>query len=259
MNTLLGFISDTFTIAYYEIVKIARAPMELFTRAIQPILWLLIFGQVFARVHMDVLGKQSYIAFITPGIMAQSVLFIAIFYGIAIIWERDLGILHKVLVSPCPRAAIVLGKGLSAGVRALTQVIVVLLLALLLRVNLNWSILAWIYVVIFIFLEAALFATFSAAIACIVKTRERFMGIGQVILMPLFFASNAIYPIAIMPNWLRTIAKWNPLTYEIDALRSLILTATPSAYGLTTDFLVLLGFLVVLVIIGGWLYPRVVQ
>ena len=84
--------------------------------------------------------------------------------------------------------------------------------------HLSWSprILA---VLLAVVLGSALFATFSLIIACIVKTRERFMGIGQVLTMPLFFASNAIYPLALMPAWLQAVARMNPLTYMVDALR----------------------------------------
>jgi len=124
---------------------------------------------------------------------------------------------RKFLASPTPRAALVLGKGFSAGIRTLSQAAVVYLLSLLLGVKLNWSPLALLNVLIIVVLAATLFATFSLVIATIVKTRERFMGVGQVLTMPLFFASNAIYPTAIMPGWLKVIAHLNPLTYVVDA------------------------------------------
>ena len=178
--------------------KLRHDPTELITRAVQPALWLLVFGQVFSRMRGT--GIPHYKDFIAPGILAQSVLFIAIFYGIAIIWERDLGIVHKFLVSPTPRTALVLGKALSAGVRALSQVVIIYMLALLIGVQMNWNPLALLGVLVVVMLGAAFFSTFSLVIACLVKTRERFMGIGQVLTMPLFFASNAIYPIALMPR-----------------------------------------------------------
>lgn len=103
-----------------------------------------------------------------------------------------------------------------------------------------------------------MFSTFSLVIALIVKTRERFMGIGQILTMPLFFASNAIYPIALMPRWLQVVSHLNPLTYEVDALRSLMLVGVDSGYGLLPDFAVLFLVTVLLVLIGGLLYPRVV-
>ena len=85
-------------------------------------------------------------------------------------------------------------------------------------------------------LAATLFSTFSLVIAFIVKTRERFMGVGQVLATPLFFASNAVYPTAIMPGWLRTISHLNPLTYVVDALRRFMLAGSPSSFGLSHDY-----------------------
>ena len=107
-------------------------------------------------------------------------------------------------------------------------------------------------------MRAALFSTFSLIVACIVKTRERFMGIGQVLTMPLFFASNAIYPTEIMPGWLRTIAHVNPLTYLVDGLRSLMLAGAASPLGLGRDFAVLALCLLALIVIGGRMYPRLI-
>jgi ABC-2 type transport system permease protein len=96
----------------------------------------------------------------------------------------------------------------------------------------------------------------SLIIACLVKTRERFMGIGQVITMPIFFASNAIYPLDIMPGWLRAVASINPLTYEVDALRALMLRGGVSVFGIGTDFAVLTVGCVVLIGIAARLYGR---
>ena len=258
-RVILSFVDKTLVIAELEARKLQHDPTELLTRAVQPALWLLVFGQVFTRVRAIPTGNLRYIDFMAPGILAQSVLFIAIFYGIAIIWERDLGIIHKFLVSPTPRAALVLGKALSAGVRGLTQGVIIYLLALLLGVQMNWNPLALLGVLVIVVLGAAFFSTLSLIIACLVKTRERFMGIGQVLTMPLFFASNAIYPISIMPTWLQVISHINPLTYEVDALRALMLAGGASTYGVGLDTAVMLIATTILVIIGGRLYPHVAQ
>jgi len=113
-------------------------------------------------------------------------------------------------------------------------------------------------VVVVVILGSALFSTFSLIIACLVKTRERFMGIGQILTMPLFFASNAIYPISIMPRWLQVISQINPLTYETDALRALMLSNGPTVYGVPFDLLFLLAATAINVGIAAKLYPRVV-
>lgn len=257
-RSLWQYLTKVYAITEMELSKLRRDPTELFTRAIQPMLWILIFGQVFARSQAIPTGTSNYIDFMVPGILAQSVLFVAIFYGIAIIWERDLGIVHKFLVSPAPRTTLVLGKALSAGVRSLIQAAFIYLLALVMGVPINWEPYALAGVAFLVLLGAALFSTFSLIIACIVKTRERFMGIGQVLTMPLFFASNAIYPIAMMPDWLKWIAHSNPLTYEVDGLRALMLRDGVSDLGLSTDFTVLTLTLALLVAIGGWIYPRII-
>ncbi|HLN08074.1 MAG TPA: ABC transporter permease, partial [Xanthobacteraceae bacterium] len=105
-------------------------------------------------------------------------------------------------------------------------------------------------------LGSGLFSTLSLIIACIVKTRERFMGVGQVLTMPIFFASNAIYPLSLMPDWLRVVARVNPLTYEVDALRALMLAGGTSVFGITLDFAVLLAVTAILTAIAARTYAR---
>ena len=258
LASILSFINKTMIVTELEVRKLRHDATDLITRAIQPALWLLVFGQVFTQIRAIPTGDLRYIDFMAPGILAQSVLFIAIFYGLAIIWERDLGIIHKFLASPTPRAALVLGKALSAGIRALSQAVIIYALALLLGVSVNWNPLALLGVLVVVFLGAGLFSTFSLIIACLVKTRERFMGIGQILTMPLFFASNAIYPISIMPGWLQLISHSNPLTYEVDALRMLMLAGGTSAYGIGTDLTILVVAMAILVVVGARVYPNVV-
>ncbi|MEW6252895.1 MAG: ABC transporter permease [Planctomycetota bacterium] len=256
---VVSFVEKTLAIADAEWRKLQHDPTALVTRAVQPVLWMVVFGQVFTRLRAIPTGDLRYLDFMTPGILAQSVLFIAIFHGITLIWERDLGVLHRLLVSPAPRAAIVLGKALSAGLRALSQAAIIYVVAVLLGVRMNWSPLALAGVLVMVLLGAAVFSTFSLAVACLVKTRERFMGIGQVLTLPLFFASNAIYPITVMPPWLQVVAHVNPLSYEVDALRALMLPTATSAFGLGVDFSVLLATLVLLVVLATRLYPSVVR
>src|SRR5512136_48967 len=140
LQAISGFFRKTLAVAELEARKMRHDSTDLITRAVQPVLWLLVFGQVFTQSRSIPTGNTPYLDFLTPGILAQSVLFVSIFYGIAVIWERDLGILHKFLVSPTPRAALVLGKGLSAGVRALAQAVIVIALSALLGVKVNWSV-----------------------------------------------------------------------------------------------------------------------
>lgn len=255
-QTLSDYATQTFAVAAAEVQKLYHDPFELLTRAVQPVLWLMLFGNVMARVRGVAPGGIPYIDFLAAGILAQSALFVAIFYGISAIWERDLGVLQRYLVSPAPRTALVVGKALSAGVRALSQALIVYLLALLLGVGIDLHPLNVLGVAAAIVLGSGLFSTLSLIIACIVRTRERFMGIGQVLTMPIFFASNAIYPLSLMPAWLNAVSHVNPLTYEVDALRALMLIRGTSDYGLPADFGILFATAVILTFIAGRIYPR---
>jgi ABC-2 type transport system permease protein len=254
----LELVRQTLVITELEVRKLRHDFTEVITRGVQPVLWLLLFGQVFSHARAIPTGGVPYLDFMAPGILAQSVLFVSIFYGISVIWERDLGLINKFLVSPTPRSALVLGKALSAGVRSLPQIVVIFGLAAVLGVEVRWNPLTLLGLILAAVLGAALFSTFSLIVACLVKTRERFMGIGQVMTMPLFFASNAIYPLSMMPFWLQWLSRINPLTYEVDALRTLMIAGAPSHFGLALDFGVLSAWCVVLVVAGARLYPRVV-
>ncbi|MYR62923.1 ABC transporter permease, partial [Streptomyces sp. SID625] len=135
-----------------------------------------------------------------------------------------------------PRSALVTGKAFAAGVKSLIQAVVVIVLAALLGVALTWNPLRLLGVATAVVLGSAFFSCLSMTIAGIVLSRDRLMGIGQAITMPLFFASNALYPVAVMPGWLQAVSRVNPLSYQVDALRGLLL-GTPAHLGL--DFAVL--------------------
>ncbi len=256
---MFTFFQQTAAVTAAELRKIVREPTELLSRAVQPVLWLVIFGQVFGRLREIPTGGVSYLAFLTPGILAQSVLFSAIFYGLAVIWERDLGIVQKLLVSPARRSALVLGKALAAGLRGLVQAGIVYLTAYFLHIGLKWGMVTVLEVLLGVILGSCIFSTFSLIIACIVKTRERFMGVGQLLTMPLFFASNAIYPLDMMPGWLRTIALLNPLTYLVDVLRNAMIEGGSSTNALILDFGIMGAVFLLVLVVAARLYPELAK
>ena len=226
------------TFCLVELQKLRHDRSELITRLIQPVLWLVVYGEVMTRTRVIATGGIPYRSFLAPGIMAQSALFVAIFYGIQIIWERDAGVLTKLMVTPTPRVALVTGKAFAAGIRGLAQAIAILVVAVLLGVGLTANPLRILGALVVVVLGTAFFCCLSVTIAGLVLKRERLMGIGQAIMMPLFFASNALYPVTAMPGWLQVVSRVNPLSYEVSALRGLLL-GTPTTLWL--DFLVLIG------------------
>ncbi len=244
------------TMCLVELQKLRHDRSELITRAVQPALWLLVFGQVFTTLHAIPTGDVPYLDYLAPGILAQSALFIAIFYGIQIIWERDAGVLAKLLVTPTPRAALVAAKAFAAGIRAVAQAVMVLVLAIVLGVHLSADPLHWLGVVVALMLGSAFFCCLSITIAGVVLSRDRLMGIGQAITMPLFFASNALYPVELMPGWLQVVNHVNPLSYEVEALRGLMI-GTPAR--LLLDFGVLVAAAAAMIAVASALLPRLVR
>jgi ABC-2 type transport system permease protein len=233
---LRQLLSRIFTFCLVEVQRLRHDRSELVTRTIQPILWLVIFGETFTRIRAIPTGQVRYLDYLAPGIIAQSALFVSIFYGIQIIWERDAGVLTKLLVTPTPRAALVAGKAFAAGIRSLIQAVTVVIVAALLGVRISDNPFDLLGVAAAVVLGAAFFSCLSVTIAGVVRKRDRLMGIGQAITMPLFFASNALYPVDVMPGWLRAISHANPLSYEVGALRRLLI-GEPS--NLWVDFAVL--------------------
>ena len=243
--------------AQAELRKLRHDPLDIFTRSVQPLLWLFIFGTALAHNHTLVPQGVSYRAYLAPGVMAQGALFVAIFFGLAVVWERDVGQLQGLLATPLPRSAIVLGKATGAAVRSLVQASLLLLVVAIGGVGLRWTVQGVVGGLALLALGTAGFACLSMLLAAVLRTRERFMGIGQLITMPLFFASSALYPLSIMPDWLHIVARVNPLTYEVQGMRQCLLGIGASGE-LWLDFLVIAAFLAAMATAATRLYPRAV-
>ena len=249
--------AGTRAMALAELRKLRHDHIDVFTRSVQPLLWLFLFGTALSHNRSLTQGTLDYRVYLAPGVMAQAALFIAIFYGLAVIWERDVGQLQRLLATPLPRAAIVLGKAVGACVRALAQALLLLTVLAVAGLAVRWTLLGVIGTLVMLMLGTGAFACMSMLLAAAVKERERFMGIGQLIMMPLFFASSALYPLSIMPGWLRAIAHVNPLTYEVQGLRQMLVGV--GARGLLwLDFLVVIAFFAAMLVAATRAYPRAI-
>ena len=249
-----SYLNTVIAMAQAELHRAHRERSVLVARAAQPLLWLLVFGSAVSRVRE--LGAEGvpYKAFLVAGVLAQSVLFIAIFSGMAIIWERDLGITQRILVAPASRSAVILGKAVSAGMRAVIQVAIVLGVVAAIRIPLRWSVVSVAGALVAVLLGATLLSALSMVIASMVRSREQFMGLGQLVTLPLLFASNALYSVEIMPGWLQGVANGNPLTYLVEMLRRLLVGVGPNR--IAVDVAVLLGGILVTVAIASKTFPR---
>jgi ABC-2 type transport system permease protein len=165
-------------------------------------------------------------------------------------------VLAKLMVTPTPRAALIAGKGFAAGVRSIVQAAVIVVLSAVLGVAMTTNPLNLLGVAVIVVLGSAFFSCLSMSIAGVALSRDRLMGIGQAITMPLFFSSNALYPERLMPGWLQAISKVNPLSYEVSALRGLLI-AVPT--NLALDAGVLTGATVAGITVASLLLPRLAR
>lgn len=256
-------IENVLTIVELEARRLRHDYTDIAVRSVQPILWLLVFGTVMSQRRVfDLEMDVSYLSFIAPGVLAQAVTFVAIFFGIMLVWDRDSGNLAKLLVAPASRISLVLGKCFSASVRSIGQAIVVLTVVVVLStgimdISLNPNPLLILLTIPVVILLSAVCAGISIFFATVFRTRERVMGFGQLLTLPLFFTSSALYPITAMPEQLRWLAKVNPLTYGVDLLRALMVTGDLS--GAPLDVAVLLGYLTILVLACSALFKRMME
>ncbi len=254
---MLNFFKDIAIMLELEVRRIMHDRTELYMRVVQPILWLVVYGTIMGNIRAIPTGGVPYVDFITPGVIMQSTVFISIFFGLTMVWERESGILKKLLVTPASRYSIVIGRSMAAGFRAVFLAVFVIIVALLIGVVIVPNPLYFIAAILIIFFVAGGFAALSIFFACFLKTRERFMGIGQVITLPLFFLSNALYPMEIMPPILRDISAYNPMSYAVDAVRSLMITNQTST--LLIDVAVIVMFDIAMFVIASRAFKRIIE
>jgi len=202
-------------------------------------------------------GGVPYTDFITPGVIIQTTTFVSIFFGLMMVWERDSGILKKLLVTPTSRYSMVIGRSMASGVRAIFQGLIIIPIAMIIGVKFVPNAAYFILAFVIIFFASGGFAAISILVASFMKTRERFMGIGQAIIMPLFFASNALYPIQMMPPILREFSVVNPLSYVVDAVRGLLITGNLS--NLLVDLAAVAIFDAVLFVLASISLRRIIE
>ncbi len=240
-----------------ELRRLAHDQTELFIRAVQPLLWLVLFGPVLGSLKTIPTGGVPYIDYIMPGVLVQSTTSVAIFFGLMIIWEREGGILKKLFASPAPKFAVLLGRSMAAGTRAVSQAVFIIPFAMIIGVVVILNPVFLLMAFLIVFFASSGFAALSIMIASILRSRERFVGLGQVIILPMFFGSNALYPISAMPPLLQAFAGINPMTYMVDALRGLLITGSVS--GLATDLLAIAVFDAVIFLLANWSFKKIIE
>lgn len=248
----MGEVGAIYIIWLREMLKWWRKPVEVIAAFMQPIIWLAIFGLGLSK-SVNLAPGIDYLAFLAPGVISQTILFTAFFGGVSVLWDREFGFLKEILVSPVSRRAIAAGKVLGGATIAFIQGLLALLLAV--GVGVKFSSLASIFAACGVMALISLaFMAFGLAIACSLKEMESFQRIGRFTTMPLWFLSGALYPIEKSPDWLRIVVSLNPLTYGVDALRTLLIGV--STFDLTLSIGVLIAFTASMLALGTHLFNK---
>lgn len=218
----------------------------------QPVLFLLALGFGLGPIFQAA-GQGDFIQFLSPGIVAMTVLFSAMFSGIEVIWDKQFGFLKETLVAPVSRGKIMLGRTLGGATVAMAQGVVVLLITLLIgfRPSLTFIPLA----LVFMFAIAFLFTSLGIAIASKLEDMQAFPLIMNFLIMPIFFLSGALFPLDNIPRVLEIITRFNPLTYGVDGLRG-ALTGV-SHLGFAVDGGVIIAVGIIIFVIGSYFFSKV--
>lgn len=246
-----------YVIVAREFKKFVRERSRLVSAIARPLVWLFLVGAGMSRLVPPVNGV-SYMQFIFPGILGMTILFSSMFSSISIIWDKEFGFMKEILVAPVSRLTIVVGKALSGSIVSTLQAVIVLLLFPLLGLKLGVTdIISAVFICMLVSFSVS---AFGIVIATFYESYESFSAIMNFIIMPMFFLSGAMYPVKLLPEALRFAAKFNPLTYGVDALKHVI---SPLAHGpmspdfsIAADLAVIVALSVIFVFAGAKAFER---
>jgi ABC-2 type transport system permease protein len=247
-----------YTLWLREVKRYVRDRTRIVSSFMQPLLWLLIFGVgIGASLRAVPVPGLSYQQMIFPGIVGQTLLFTSMFMGISIIWDKEFGFMKEILVAPVSRFSIFIGKMIGDSTDALIQGVIVLLLGLALGIGVDpITFLACVPVMLLITFGLV---SIGLTIASFMGSLESFGAIQSFINLPLFFLSGALFQVQSLPQWMQDISTLNPLTYGVDALRTIILGGAWQPYQLqplAVDLGVIVGFDVIMIAIGTWAFGK---
>lgn len=219
----------------------------------QPLLFLLALGYGFGPTFQKA-GQGNYIYFLVPGVIAMTVLFSSVFFGIEIIWDRQFGFLKETMVAPVSRFNIMLGRTLGGATVSSIQGLIVFTISLLVGFRpANWLMVLPMFLIMF--LISLLFTSLGTAIASKMEDMHGFQLIMNFLIMPLFFLSGALFPLNNLPKTISVITRFNPLSYGVDALRGVLING--AHFGLGLDILVLSVLTLFFLGLGSFLFSKI--
>jgi len=236
-----------------QVKRFLRSGLRIMLGIVQPLVYMLALGYGLNSVFASS-GNGSYLQFIVPGIIVQTIMFTSMFWGANIIWDKQFGFLKEMLVAPVSRLMIMMGSALGGMTISLMQGITLFIIAALFGFHPH----NWLYVP-FTFLFMALLSSsivgFSAGIGAVMDDMNGFVAVNNFLLIPLFFLSSALFPLDKVPAAMKVIASLNPISYAVDAIRFTLIDQTH--FGILTDFAVMCLTAVALICFGAYRFRKI--
>jgi len=221
-----------------QVRNLMREPIWIAMMIIQPMIWLLLYGQLFSKVPALRGGASSYIEFLTPGIVCMNAFFGGTWSGMAMINDLDRHVVDRFLAAPASRLAIVLSQVVRAGITAILQALILLLVALALGVRVHGGALGWLVVCAASALLAMVFSGFSNGVALLLRREASMIATANFVGLPLMFLSSILLSTVLMPGWISTISRFNPVNWGVRAARNAVVVGRD--WGPTGVYLLLL-------------------
>ena len=236
-----------------QMKRFSRSRARMVASVAQPLLFLVTFGFGFSAIFRQA-GAGNYIDYLAPGIVAMAIVFSSVFSGIEVMWDRQFGFLKETLVAPVSRAALMLGRTLGGATVAMIQGVLVLVVTLIVGFRpASW--LAIVPTLLVMTLISVIFTAFGTAMGARLRDMQGFQLIMNFIIMPIFFLSGALFPLAGLPSVMYAVVRIDPLSYGVDALRGLLIDA--AHFGLPLDLVVLVAVAAALVSVGAYFFARI--
>jgi len=254
-------LSDTYTIFWREMKRYRKSRSGVLIRLIQPVVWIIVIGNTFAGTQplIESVGfAGKYIEFMTPGVIVLTAIFTSIFGGVNTLWDRRYGFMNKALTSPISRSSIALGKMIAISLISALQSSLIIGIALIIGVNFS-NIFLIVPIMAIVILFSLGFSGISVMVAASAKSQETFWGVINFLGMPLFMLSPALFPLELLPEWLATIARFNPVTYTVILVRGMMTGVTEGGIDTLMSIGIIGGFVVVMIGLASYVFTREVN
>ena len=220
----MNLLADTWFQVGRHLRAQLRIPVFIFVSIVQPVVWLVLFTQVFKSLStMPGLGGLSYLQFFAPGVIVMTVMFGSAWAGFGMLRDIDMGILSKMLATPVTRASIIMSRVIASMVVLIIQALIIFIIAVIMGVDLATGVPGVLVTIFLICLLGLGFAAFSNGLALLFKREEPLMGVITMATLPIMFLSSTMMPADLLPGWLDTVRHFNPVDYAVVGVRGLVL------------------------------------